>query len=270
MNAYQWKQEARRQRLERAADRARDDSDQSFRGADAAVAGIPFGQPILVGHHSEKRHRRALQRCDDRMRKGLTRLREAEDYARRAAAVGQGGISSDDPEAVDKLGDKAQQLRAQRDRMKAINSAWRKAKGARGWSLGLDLTQHEADDIASTARAQPFYNGVPYPPYALTNIGARIRDAEKRTQQLQHLAERVSDGPTGATVNGVGIVTDPGENRVTLTFPRRLSRDEYKRVRSFGFVWSPTRDGFTRKMGGTSGAEYAAKMLVEGFHEVTP
>ena len=30
-----------------------------------AVDGIPFGQPILVGHHSEGRHRRALQKAQD-------------------------------------------------------------------------------------------------------------------------------------------------------------------------------------------------------------
>lgn len=27
-----------------------------------AVAGIPFGQPVLVGHHSERRHRNAIDR----------------------------------------------------------------------------------------------------------------------------------------------------------------------------------------------------------------
>ena len=170
------------------------------------------------------------------MRRGFTRLREAQDLARRAAAVGTGGISSDDPEAVTLLAEKVADLEAQRDRAKAINAAYRKAKGAKGWSQGLNLTQQEAVAIASTARAQPFYNGVPYPPYCLTNLGARIRDAQKRAQELGHLAERAAEGPTEATVNGVVIVADPVENRVTLKYPRRLTTAEYKQVRSFSFV----------------------------------
>ena len=48
---------------------------------------------------------------------------------------------------------------------------------------------------------------------------------------------------------------------------RYLERDEYKRVRSFGFLWSPTRGGFTRKLAG-SGAESVALMLADAFKPV--
>lgn len=41
--------------------------------------GIPAGQPILVGHHSEGRHRRDLARADNHMRKGLEAI-ERRDY----------------------------------------------------------------------------------------------------------------------------------------------------------------------------------------------
>ncbi len=163
MNSYEWKQQARKERLERAADRARSDSDRSLAAAHKAVAGIPFGQPILVGRHSERRHRRALQRCDDRMRQGFARLKEAEDYAYRAAAVGTSGISSDDPEAVEKLGEKVEHLEAQRERIKAINAAWRKTKGAPGWTEGLSLTEREASAIerAPSLRTQDFKAKLP-------------------------------------------------------------------------------------------------------------
>jgi len=49
-----------------------------------------------------------------------------------------------------------------------------------------------------------------------------------------------------------------------LTFPRCLSRDEYRRVRSLGFLWSPTRGGFTRKLA-SGGAEAVARMLADTF-----
>jgi hypothetical protein len=42
---------------------------------------IPFGQPILVGHHSEKRHRRDLARIDSGMSKGFEEGRKADRLA---------------------------------------------------------------------------------------------------------------------------------------------------------------------------------------------
>ncbi|MGD9101019.1 MAG: DUF3560 domain-containing protein, partial [Anaerolineae bacterium] len=42
-----------------------------------AVEGIPLGQPILVGHHSERRHRRALERAQGQA------IRAVKEYDRR-------------------------------------------------------------------------------------------------------------------------------------------------------------------------------------------
>lgn len=47
---------------------------------------IPFGQPILVGHHSERRHRRDLERMHNIDRKSIDAYREGQDAARRAEA----------------------------------------------------------------------------------------------------------------------------------------------------------------------------------------
>lgn len=257
MNSYEWKQEQRRERLERRAQRAQADSDRSFAGARAAVDGIPPGQPILVGHHSEKRHRAALNRHDQRMRKGFERLKEAQELAHRAAAVGTAGISQDDPDAVEKLGDKVEQLEARRDRMKQINTAFRKAKGAKGWTQGLDLSDQEAEQIG---RNLSWIYKVPFPPYALTNIGARIRQAKLRAQQIEHRPTQDSS----EVVNGVTITADTTENRLILTYPRRLTTEEYKAVRRAGFVWSRTRGSFVRMLG-MGGVIHWARQLAQGF-----
>lgn len=45
---------------------------------------IMNGQPVLIGHHSEKRHRRDLQRMGDSMRKSLNCWRAAQYWERRA------------------------------------------------------------------------------------------------------------------------------------------------------------------------------------------
>lgn len=89
--------EAEAEREERAADRAERFSDRADRAAGASTAAfaearrigsaIPFGQPVLVGHHSEKRHRAALDRIDSNMRKGFDEGNRAEHWAGRAEAA---------------------------------------------------------------------------------------------------------------------------------------------------------------------------------------
>ena len=45
---------------------------------------IPLGQPILVGHHSEKRHRKDLTRIDEHFAKAKEHHDKAEYFRRRA------------------------------------------------------------------------------------------------------------------------------------------------------------------------------------------
>jgi Spy/CpxP family protein refolding chaperone len=45
----------------------------AFESARVVADGIPMGQPILVGHHSERRHRRDIARIDSGMRNGVER-----------------------------------------------------------------------------------------------------------------------------------------------------------------------------------------------------
>ena len=101
MNSYQEKQERKKERFEDLAEKHRQISIREFKKADLSegATGIPFGQPILVGHHSEGRHRRALIRADNAMRRSIEADKTMDYYAGRAAGVGTGGISSDDPDA---------------------------------------------------------------------------------------------------------------------------------------------------------------------------
>lgn len=46
---------------------------------------IPMGQPILVGHHSERRHRRDLDRIDSQMGKSIEESKRADYFSYRSA-----------------------------------------------------------------------------------------------------------------------------------------------------------------------------------------
>jgi hypothetical protein len=80
---------ARAERMEGRAEKAEAEARHRFSAARAATAAIPFGQPILIGHHSEKRHRAALARSDANMRAGCEASDKAKHYADRAAAAAE-------------------------------------------------------------------------------------------------------------------------------------------------------------------------------------
>jgi len=79
--------EERKAYLERKAERfktfsehAKDRADEHFDKAHNAISGIPMGQPILVGHHSQKRHERALERQDLHVNKAMEELERVDKY----------------------------------------------------------------------------------------------------------------------------------------------------------------------------------------------
>jgi hypothetical protein len=128
MNSYEEKQEARKQRYLDMADKARQEATSRHNQADAMAAIIPFGQPILVGHHSEKRDRNYREKIHRTFGKAFEAMNKAEHYEEKAASVGTGGISGDDPEALVKLRAQLEEMEHAQETMKAANAAIRRGK----------------------------------------------------------------------------------------------------------------------------------------------
>ena len=213
---------------------------------------IPFGQPILVDHYSAPRHRSLLKRHDSKMRAGFAKLEAAADYARRADAVGTAGISVDDPDAVAKLAEKKSDLEIRRDWMKAANKVWKKAGTFEGSDIPPEI---QAEGLSN----MKVWHGVyltPFPSYALTNLGARIRDAAKRSSRIERIQATAVDARI--ELEAATITADAEDNRIVIAFHNYLTKESYKVMRSAGFVWSPTRDGFTRKL-----SSYSVKSATE-------
>ena len=150
---YEDKQAARKERLLERARKAEQRASAADRAASERASHIPMGQPILVGHHSERRHRRDLERIQRGHEKAYEEREKAEELRRRAAAVGNGGISSDDPSATAKLVEKLRALEERREHMKATNTAWRKAGSPLpddAKAIWLRCAQAALDLVAST------------------------------------------------------------------------------------------------------------------------
>jgi hypothetical protein len=272
MNAYEAKQEAKRERLLNAAERAQQQAQAAYKRADLReeVSGIPFGQPILVGHHSEGRHRAAIKRADNAMRASIDLDKKAGELAARAAAVGTGGISSDDPEAIQKLQREVGEAQALQDFMRSANKLVRAAiklgvKSPEDEGFAPFLAQLQAirpDFRASGALAllKPDFCGrVGFADFQLTNNGANIKRMEKRIAQLKaaHAAAEAAGGENKRTVyQGLcEVIENFEENRLQLLFegkPDAAIRDELK---SYGFRWAPSQGAWQRQL--NNGARYA-------------
>jgi hypothetical protein len=79
--------EERSGRFEAYSERRSDEAERAQKAVAAIVEHIPLGQPILVGHHSERRARRDVERIDGGMRKSVSLFHTAEYWERRAAAA---------------------------------------------------------------------------------------------------------------------------------------------------------------------------------------
>jgi len=88
MEAKAEKAGARQERLETAAEKASAEATRRFNTVHQIGDMIPMGQPVLVGHHSEGRHRAAIKRMDTNMSKGVEASKLAGELEHRAAAAG--------------------------------------------------------------------------------------------------------------------------------------------------------------------------------------
>ena len=103
---YYERQEARRERYECRADKAKKDSTAYYEQSSKEAQRVPLGQPILIGHHSEGKMRAHYNRVGRLMDKSCAERDKAAHYRQKAASVGDCGISSDAPDAIELLTEK--------------------------------------------------------------------------------------------------------------------------------------------------------------------
>lgn len=239
MNNYEEKQAARKARLEDRADAARSESKTIYTRARTMASAIPFGQPILIGHHSEGRDRNYRNRINNNFGKAFDLTKKAEHFAHKAASVGKGGISSDDPDALKKLRVELEKLELSQERMKSANKAIRSNKTSEkqiAALVTLGFTEIQAGELIK----KDFAGRIGFASYSLTNNNANISRVKKRIEELERRRERslVEDVTAGFTYR-----EDAEENRVLFLFVDKPDEATRTLLKSYGFKWSPSRDG---------------------------
>lgn len=189
---YRERREARAERLREWSSKRERKSAAAFNTARTIADAIPFGQPILVGHHSEKRARRDQSRIHSNMSKGCEHADKAREMASRADNIehaAERAIYSDDVDAVDRLREKCEGLEAERERIKACNKAIRKHGLAALLKEGtpFELTPAERAELLQLMKLCPYHQVETrgFPPYALTNLGGNITRNRARLQELE-------------------------------------------------------------------------------------
>lgn len=248
--------EARRnKRIENAQNRAiknQKEAEHLYQSATEMANSIPFGQPVLIGHHSERRDRQYRDKIHDLFGKSFERQRKAAYYDGKAETIeNNDAIFSDDPKVMKKLTEKVNDLKAEQEFMKAANRCLK--RGDKEAFLKLDRAtvalweQLNVDDRL---------NGKGYPHFKLTNSNANIRRIEQRIQKLKQQEVRQA---IDQTVKGIRIFENRNANRLQVIFERKPSDLIRKNLKSSGFRWSPSESAWQRHI---SNAAYHAALEI--------
>lgn len=217
MTDYYEKQQARRERLEERLEKAQAQSHAHYSAAMRELSVVPLGQPILVGHHSERAHRALIARSDRHMEKSHELNLKAARIEEKLEGLGKGGISSDAPDAIDLLRDKLAKMEAAQAMMRQKN-----AEAGRG-------------------------NPKPYPAYELSNNSANIRRVKARIADLE---KRASQSSQEWEFEGGRLVDSVEENRVQIFFDGKPDEKIRAALKGRGFRWAPSVKAWQRMRGG--------------------
>lgn len=218
-------------RLEWAQDRKADAnrlSDESHR----MMSAIPFGQPILVGHHSEKRDRNYRNRAWNKMGKAVEMDKLAKHHASAADGIEralENSIFSDDSDAIEALEARIKEREDERARMVTINKLWRKKDAAGLAALGIDLEALNQ----KLAAAGAYWGKQPHMPYELSNLGGRITADKKRLEAVKYRQAKAAKAE--AAPGGV-LISESGE-WCSVTFAEKPAREILNALREAGFHW---------------------------------
>lgn len=259
---YEDKLQARKDRYTELAEKASKDSAAAAQRSRDMISAIPMGQPILVGHYSEKRDRAYRERAWDKLGQSVKLADKANYYEGKADSVGKAGISSDDPNAIAKLGQKYKALKRQQAMMKDANKIIRSKvddaeKIKKLQEIGV------SDEVAHKLVTPDFMGRTGYADYKLTGNTAEMRRIIDRVLEIDRNKERAAQAPQSEDYSKYGFKVERNTdiNRLQLKFDGKPDEKTRTLLKSSGFRWSPRESAWQRQL--TGNAEYSLKNIVK-------
>ena len=235
LKSFEEKQQRKLERFQELAEKTKKEAIETREQASKMAEAIPFGQPILVGHHSEQRDRNYRKKIDNKFRKSVALTEKAEHYENKVKnIVNPKSISSDDPEAIIKLKSEIEELEN-------------------------DKLAYDRKTYKINPKAQWFENGSEHHrKLELESLTRKIRDKKKRIEELQAL-EKTPD--FDEIINSVRFFSDKVENRIKIEFPGKPAQEIITQLKSHGFHWSPYNKVWQRML--NSSGLYALDRIKE-------
>ena len=146
---FEKRREARKERYEELAKKAEVKSSEYMNSKANRILESTSGQPIIIGHHSERKARKLHERAWQDMGKSIEEDKKSKYYKDKVKTIDESKvIYNDDPRAIEKL--------------------YKKLEG-----LEVDKKNIKADENHTS--------------WQLQNINAAIRETKKRIERLQRL-----------------------------------------------------------------------------------
>ena len=165
-------------------------------------------------------------------------------------STGMGGISADDPQAVQKLEKKLESLEKSQETMKAVNAYYRKHKTLDGCP---HLSPEQLEKLKADMASSWHLGDKPFATWALSNNSAEIRRVKDR---IKSLSQQKEIGFAGWEFDGGKVEANTEANRLQIFFEDKPDEATREALKSNGFRWSPKAGAWQRQL--TSNAYYAA------------
>ena len=165
-------------------------------------------------------------------------------------STGMGGISADDPQAVQKLEKKLESLEKSQETMKAVNAYYRKHKTLDGCP---HLSPEQLEKLKADMASSWHLGDKPFATWALSNNSAEIRRVKDR---IKSLSQQKEIGFVGWEFDGGKVEANTEANRLQIFFEDKPDEATREALKSNGFRWSPKAGAWQRQL--TSNAYYAA------------
>ena len=262
---FEERRQNRKDRYKELADKNRQQSEERYDAARSIGDRIPMGQPILVGHHSERGHRADLKRINNNMRKSIEHNAKARYYEDKAQTIDNNrAVYSDDPQAIQKLKQRLTDLEEYQTWMKTINKLCRSKKLTD--EQIAERLEDEYGCIASVAHGllnpQYSYQKRGFQTWRLSNNGANIRRIQERIEQL---VKAETEETSEKMVGEVRLVDSVEHNRLQIFFSDKPSAEVRTLLKQQGFRWSRQQGCWQRHRSNT--AMYQAERIVREYSE---
>jgi hypothetical protein len=152
-------------------------------------------------------------------------------------------IFSDDDDATQELEARIENNERERERMKAINAAWRKAgkpapDDAEGWRKVADdprvmMSPNDLRPVRLDMARAPHHRQ-PFPGYALSNLGGRITADRKRIKDVERRRQLAAEAEEAG---GVAVRRHEEINWCVVTFAEKPERAILDGLRAAGYGW---------------------------------